>query len=486
MLGRFNLGGGSAKVNGIIEEYMVASNGNINAGDFVKYVSEVYGERQSVIFNVGASINYPKVLQISDDKVFLLYHKRNSSLKYDMYGCICTITKTSIIAGTEVLLHSASNVTTTHDYDCTYLGDKILIGYVNGITGGTYALYQINQTELTFLTSKSTSSTPTYLGHDIALIKVSNNCALSLHGGNSSSSSSSSYQGILYSTFITINDNTLELGEMHTEDITNNSAINKQIINLNENKFGVFYSNGNGVIKFVALTVSNDSFTSTTTTTLRSASSSNTGKYINVINLNENTYLLLYSYYSSNYKTYYMLLRINDNTVSVLTQEKLWDSNILPDHLQACILKDNKFMILWTDETNKQLHKSVYNFDSENMTITLEENTVIDSTGDLESSQYCKAIFLNDKNLFFVGSNNTQNWILFAKYDNKDLHRVSVLENANDKIFGVAKTKGVGEQMVKIYVPEVKNDVGGGVALLNKLKEFATLVSNFMRGVIPC
>ena len=44
MIGSLNLAGGSSKINGIIEEYKVASGGNVNAGDFVRLINNKFGD----------------------------------------------------------------------------------------------------------------------------------------------------------------------------------------------------------------------------------------------------------------------------------------------------------------------------------------------------------------------------------------------------------------------------------------------------------
>lgn len=72
--------GGSSKINGIIEEYKVASGGNVNAGDFVRFVENktkatemYYNDNKQGQYNVSA-------VAIDNGKVFIAYGLEN---KYD-------------------------------------------------------------------------------------------------------------------------------------------------------------------------------------------------------------------------------------------------------------------------------------------------------------------------------------------------------------------------------------------------------------------
>ena len=85
------------KINGIIEEYQIASGGNVNAGDFVSFVDE-YGfiqrTEKSVTFTEDTqSIQQLLAIELSDNKIFIFSKYSNSRC----YGVIALIDSNNII-----------------------------------------------------------------------------------------------------------------------------------------------------------------------------------------------------------------------------------------------------------------------------------------------------------------------------------------------------------------------------------------------------
>ena len=90
--------GSNLKINGIIEEYKVASSGKVNAGDFVKYIN-TYGidiGENTQISSADYSGNIGSAVQIDTNKVFIAY---SSGSLVTLYGIICIIEEENITAG---------------------------------------------------------------------------------------------------------------------------------------------------------------------------------------------------------------------------------------------------------------------------------------------------------------------------------------------------------------------------------------------------
>lgn len=117
-------------INGIIEEYTVASGGNVNAGDFVSFVNE-YGfiqqAEKSVTFTGNTRpIKQLLAIELSDNKIFIFF--RNDY--YYCYGVVALIDSNNIInLGTSVEIYSNSDELC----DLIKLSDnKIFISYIIG------------------------------------------------------------------------------------------------------------------------------------------------------------------------------------------------------------------------------------------------------------------------------------------------------------------------------------------------------------------
>lgn len=120
--------GGSAKINGIIEEYKVASGGNVNARSFVKFINEFEASKEgneiipdnNAIKN-GGTIN--SAIAISDNKVFVV-----TASETNLYSKIYTINENTIIAGTITIL---SGETITCISTTLLSNNRVFVSYVN-------------------------------------------------------------------------------------------------------------------------------------------------------------------------------------------------------------------------------------------------------------------------------------------------------------------------------------------------------------------
>lgn len=98
--------GGGFDINGIIEEYTVASGGNVNAGDFVKFVNEI-GTDTAINSSTTYTGNVISAVALSKNKVFIA-HSYDKSNNY-LYGMVCTINGTVITMGADTQLNATNN-----------------------------------------------------------------------------------------------------------------------------------------------------------------------------------------------------------------------------------------------------------------------------------------------------------------------------------------------------------------------------------------
>lgn len=99
----FGQSGGGLKMNEIIKSYQIASGGNVNAGDFVKFIEKTKVENEVSLMagsyspsSVSSGKFYVSgATVLSESKVFILYNISSSSSNY-YYGVICNINETII------------------------------------------------------------------------------------------------------------------------------------------------------------------------------------------------------------------------------------------------------------------------------------------------------------------------------------------------------------------------------------------------------
>lgn len=149
-------------INGIIEEYTVASSGNVSAGDFVEFVNEAnntptntVGSTLSTKTGSGEQIS---AVALSDTKIFIAYR---SSTNLYMYGMVCTISGTTITKGTETklssVLHTGYSISVSLlDRNTVFIAHSSGSGYylyamictINGttITAGTDTILKLSST----------------------------------------------------------------------------------------------------------------------------------------------------------------------------------------------------------------------------------------------------------------------------------------------------------------------------------------------------
>jgi len=140
--------------SGNTKKFKVASGKSVSTGDFVSYMTTVYGTDTAI--NSTTAIVYPKVTMLSATKALIIY---STTTDYLLYGMVCTISGTTITAGTAVQLSSV-------EYSGYYMKavalseTKVFIAFSNSSSFYLYGMVcTISGTSITVNSTKQLSST---------------------------------------------------------------------------------------------------------------------------------------------------------------------------------------------------------------------------------------------------------------------------------------------------------------------------------------
>lgn len=146
MIGKINTKG--LNVNGLIEEYKVASGGKVSAGDFVEFVNN------SKVDTVGMNIYRAAIsaVALDENRVFIAYLVCVDS-NYKIYGKICTVNGTKITYSLDTVLKSYGNLIQSISV-VKLNNNRIAISYIYEFESASQSglkleVYNINGTEIT-------------------------------------------------------------------------------------------------------------------------------------------------------------------------------------------------------------------------------------------------------------------------------------------------------------------------------------------------
>lgn len=198
-------GGNGLKINGIIEDYYVYAGENISAGDFVEFVKGIASGtiETSVDTAIGeetyAGYNVISVCKLSENKVFIAHGNDSGNSK--LYGIVCVIDGATITCGTDTLLSSTSY--SGYHISAVVLSDnKVFIAHSQGSDYYLYGMVcTISGTTIAAGTDTQLSST-TYTGRAISLDKITPNKVFISHENDSD----------LYGMVCSISDTSISAG----------------------------------------------------------------------------------------------------------------------------------------------------------------------------------------------------------------------------------------------------------------------------------
>ena len=251
-MGRSNIysGGTGDKINGIIQDYVVASGGNVNAGDFVTYIQNLSILKNDIDSDNNIGTSAIKAVALNSKKILILYQYRHSSTYYLYVKLITindddTLTISSKTALYSFYQYQHSNTSMVKINDTQILVSSTQLStYSSNQDGPTQAVI-INIDNNDNITVSSVTELITQKFNNVSNLKaLENNKVFFMY------SRADTYGGTLktYGEIITINsNNTITRGT--AVELTSSSSVN--ILSLNDNLlyagFNVVQINNNSI-----------------------------------------------------------------------------------------------------------------------------------------------------------------------------------------------------------------------------------------------
>lgn len=436
----FGQSGGGFKIDELIEDYKVASGGNVNVGDFVKFIEE-YNITEGTITNINSTKYYGwniSVVPLSNDKVFIAHSSGGPQSSYYLYGVICTINETNITAGVDTRLYNLTNC--GRYYSIVRLtSDKVFIAY------GTSLYVMICTINGTTITVESNTSLGTTFKSEVYCIELTSDKVFIAY--NYSSNSSSYY---LYGIVCTISGTTVTMGK-YTGITSKFSPQKLEVKVLSSNKIFII---GNDDIFYylygVVCTIDGTTVTAGSTTVLSHSEIS----IPHVLQLSENKVFASYTHNTNSY-IYGIVCTIDETTITKGTETQL--SNISFNkryaNCEAVKLSNNKVFIVYTTSENKDFNGMICNIDNLAITIKVNNNLNVTSQG---TSGDISMIILSNNKIFITYGYDSYTYLYGVICTIDETIGVKQLENLIDKLFGLANTSGTENEMVQVYVPNVQ------------------------------
>ena len=505
--------GGGLKINGIIQEYKVASGGKIRAGDFVKFVNgegdgtigtdtqlstksysgcthsavqidtnKVFiahkGDSSSYLYGIVCTINETTItvgvdtkistisnsgerylaVQIDTNKVFISHSSDNSTGSYDyLYGIVCTIEGTTITTGTDKKI--GANSTTGYSNSIIKLDtDKVFIIHTGGGVNSSNYPYgivcTINNTTITTGTDTRLSSR-SYSGYDVSKpVQIDTNKLFITYGSDSYVNSTNYLYGLVF----TIEGTTITTGIDKRLSTVVYSGHNPSIMKLDTDKVLITHGSESiskitnylyGIICTIERTIIKNG------SDIKLSTIGYSGYSHSAIQIDTNKVLITHGSNTNGNSTNYlygMICTINNTTITVEIDTQL--STVIDSGYSPSIIKidTDKIFIVHKGGTNSHLYKIVCTVEGTSITAgTDTELCTIDNSG------YRYSIVQIGTNELFVlhssGENDTTNYLYGIGYMKETI--VNEIKTLTDKICGIAKTKGTEGQTVKVYIPKL-------------------------------
>lgn len=376
MIGKINTRG--FNVNGLIEEYKVASGGKVNAGDFVEFVNNT-GPDMVGMYIYRAAIS---AVALDENRVFIAYLTCVDN-NYKIYGKICTINGTKITYGLETVLKSYGNL--IQSISVTKLNNnKVAIAYIldfesNSLSGLYLDVYNINGTEITqtminfgYVDAGVTGySTVSAITLDENRVFVAFMCKLA-------STNPYVLQGVVFKITDEIN-----YGSTTYMTQVNSSAIGKGLsaVALNENKLLITYGSQSDTLHGIICTTNEMLINVEIDTEL--SKNRGSGDTVSVVALNENKVFIAHSSgvdeegLQADY-LYGILCNIDETGINVISCVILNSEIYSGSVISAILVNENKILIAHSCSSKYYLCKMICSI--QETEILKEADTILEIT----------------------------------------------------------------------------------------------------------
>lgn len=456
MLGRFNLGTGGSKIDGLIKEYTVASGGNISKGSFIKFVNR-YTETDRIsedLSNIENSVQHPPLaVELQSNKVLVLFNDNNGSNGANFYlrGVVCSITEVGINIGTDTQL-SAELGSGYRKTAVLITDNKVLIAYGNnyklqGIICTVEGLNIIVGTPTTIYSCANTS----YNIYEMSAVSLESNKVFLVFGYGSSSSMT------VGGTICTINANEIATGSIKSLLTASNTVSNILTIKLQENNVLISYIS-NSKAYCAICSVNNNAITRENTLLITDKCSK-----LAFIKFSENKVFI--SYIDSSFSLLKAFIcTINGTEMSLSASVQL--STKFANSISMFKNSLNTIFIAFggqkyesgTNPYKTHISKLICTIDSTDIIVSDEEYIFnVSRPNNYFGVTELVCTYIDNKVLIIHGCNSNRNstGLLLGTFYNG----VHQLESNDDKILGISKTSGVSGEKIKVYVPNIEEEM---------------------------
>lgn len=446
----FGQSGGSAKINGIIEEYKVANGGNVNAGDFVKFVND-YSNLDEIEETELSSIDFSgsiiSATVLSDNRVFIAHGNPRNYL----YGMICTIVEGKIVVGSDTQIAPVNNA--GYIVVTALSEDKVFIAHSRSVSSSSTvsALYGIVCTidGTTITAGVDTEMRLSNNDYECEVTRLSNDKVFIV-----CYCYETSY--FLYGIVCTVDGTTITIG---TKTILNNGSIAKanSILTLSSDKVFITYGNTTYYRTYgMICTVLETTITKDSDTFLTQETKSTIGK---AVLLDENKIFLLYIGEVNGESYFYgKVCMINEGEINKGIGIQLSTQSKISANFSVEKIENNEIFVAYTVTSDDS--RPLYG-----MTCKIEEEDIIPnsdiciSRAKYAGSSPCVVTNNNSNVLITYCINDKEatghNYQLYGITLNYFSSFVKAILEKTELINGIAKTSGRTGEIIKAYKPNI-------------------------------
>ena len=430
--------GGSSKINGIIEEYKVASGGNVNAGDFVRLINNKFGD--DISLETTNYNSYPFLAQeLGKNRLLILYlNNRN------LYGMVCTITDTEIICGTECLIATTeedtilSTVLLEQNKVFLFFGNYYLSGIICTITDtGEINAGLITQLS-SYISSSFTCLTPKALLGDNNTILITYIISTKMRG--------------IICTITGTNITKETETEMPYLPSTSSKTVTS--IKVKSSQFITVYSNYNGLYGIV-YDINDNIINIRINTEIKLQKSIEDLGNVSVEKTDDDTIVIIgEKNLGTIYSLYSVICMIKESTIEVKECKQINSLKHTRNSMQPKItlLDRNRVFITYFNDLNKTGINPPHYLYGMTCRITDTDITEIEDVKlDVETvgiTKQSNTIILNKDKILIMYTKNSKLTQIIGH-----TNLIDIASRMESNIIGIAKTKGTAGQTIKVIVP---------------------------------
>lgn len=427
-------------INGIIEEYKVSSDGNVNAGDFVRFLTD-YSEsnkgNDTAIKSISSFGYIISAVALSENKVFIAHSFSSADINNYLYGIVCIISENTILVGDSVKLSALQRSGST--ISAVALNDsKVFIAHQGGSSSVlTSIVCTINETTISVGEQTQLSGTANS-GKVISAVKLDEGRVFIVH------SYGANYY--LYGMVCTIIGTSISKGtDTQLSNITG-SGNKISVVELAEGKVFVAhnYSSNIVVLYGIICTINGVAITKGTDTQLSNLTDS--GKVISAGKLNENKVIIAYTAANA-YVLEATIILINDMTPISQGEVDLGLKAGTGNISSVVALNENKVQITH-GHSNNYLYSTLCEI---NGTIVVKKSDIQLSSVE-NSGHTISAVKLSEKDMFIAYSGDV-NYYLYGMTLGYLENLVKSITLSTEEIDGVAIIDGQAGEMVQVKKP---------------------------------